>query len=77
MMHHFLLENLKKKNEIDKPALKSELSHLANSYVHNYKPSRSTLRKHGILKKLKNDKSVVILRPDKGNGCCGFRSNSI
>ena len=31
-------------------ALKSELSHPANSYVHNYKPSRSTLRKHGILK---------------------------
>ena len=49
MMHRFLLENLK--NEIDKPALKSELSHLANSYVHNYKLSRSTLRKHGILKK--------------------------
>ena len=55
MMHRFLLENLK--NEIDKPTLKSELSHLANSYVHDYKPSRSTLRKHGILKKLKNDKS--------------------
>ena len=66
MMHRFLLENLK--NEIDKPVLKSELSHLANSYVHNYKPSRSTLRKHGILKKLKNDKSIVILQPDKGNG---------
>ena len=69
MMHRFLLGNLK--NEIDKPALKSEkseLSHLANSYVHNYKPSRSTLRKHGILKKLKSDKSIVILRPDKGNG---------
>ena len=66
MMHHFLLENLK--NEIDKPAHKSELSHLANSYVHNYKPSRSTLTKHGILKKLKNDKSIVILRSDKGNG---------
>ena len=56
------------KNEIDKPPVKSELSHLANSYVHNYKLSRSTLRKHGILKKLKSDKSIVILRPDKGNG---------
>ena len=66
MMHRFLLENLK--TEIDKPALKLELSHFANSYVHNYKPSRSTLRKHGILKKLKNNKSIVILRPDKGNG---------
>ena len=66
MMHHFLLGNLK--NKIDKPALKSELSHLANSYVHNYKLSRSTLRKHGILKKLKNGRSIVILRQDKGNG---------
>ena len=57
-----------KKKKIDKPALKSELSHLANSYIHNYKPSRSALRKHGILKKLMNDMSIVILRPDKGNG---------
>ena len=66
MMHRFLLENLI--NEKDKPPLQPELSHLANSYFHNYKPSRSTLRKHEILKKLKNDKSIVILRPDKGNG---------
>ena len=43
MMHRFLLEN--RKNEIDKPTLKSELSYLTNSYVHNYKPSRPTLRK--------------------------------
>ena len=66
MMHRFLLENLK--IEIDQPALKSELSDLANSYVHNYEPSRSTVREHEILKKLRNDKSIVILRPDKGNG---------
>ena len=32
-----------------------------------YKPSRSTLRKHGILKKLKTDRSIVVLRADKGN----------
>ena len=66
MMHRFLLENLK--IEIDQSALKSELSDLANSYVHNYKPSRSTVRDHEILKKLRNDRSIVILRPDKGNG---------
>ena len=75
MMHRFLFENLK--NETDKSALKSELSHLANSYLYNYKPSRSTLRKHGVLKKLKNDDSIVILRPHKRNGVGGFRSNSI
>ena len=56
------------KNEIDKPVHKSELSHLAKWYVHNYKPSRSTLTKHGILKKTKSDRSIVMLRPDKGKG---------
>ena len=66
MMHRFLLENLK--NKIEKPALKSKLSHLAISYVHNYKPTRQTLRKHGMLKKLKNVKSIVIIKSDKGDG---------
>ena len=66
MMHHFLLGNLK--NETDKPALKSYLSQLANSYFDNYKKSSSTLRKHGILKKLRSNKSIPILQPDKGNG---------
>ena len=61
MINRFLLE------EIDKPALKTELLHFPNSDVHNFKPCRSTLGKHGILKKLKNDKSIVILQPDKGN----------
>ena len=42
--------------------------HLANSYVRNSKLSKLTLRKHGILKKVKNDRSIVILRPDKENG---------
>ena len=26
------------------------------------------MTKHGILKKLRNNKDIVILRPDKGNG---------
>ena len=64
MIHCFLREDLK--SDADKPILKAQLSHLANSYVHNYQPSRSTLIKHRILKKLRNDKEIVILRPDKG-----------
>ena len=40
----------------------------ANSYYSNYKPTRAALKKHGILKKLRNNKDIVILRPDKGNG---------
>ena len=66
MIHRFLREDLK--NNADKPALKAQLSQLANSYIHNYQPSRSTLTKHRILKKLRNDKEIVILRPDKGSG---------
>ena len=46
MIHPFLLEDLK--NDADKPTLKAQLSHLANSYVHNYQPSRSTIVKHRI-----------------------------
>lgn len=63
MMHRLLLEDLQ--YEADKPELK--WSHLANSYVSNYKLSRPTLEKHGILKKLKSYGSVVILSPEKGN----------
>ena len=48
--------------------LKAELSHLANSYVYNYQPSRRVLRQHSVLKKLQNNKDIVICKPDKGNG---------
>ena len=41
---------------------------MANCYNHNYRPSRTVLKKHGILKKLKNNNGIVILKPDKGNG---------
>ena len=44
------------------------MSHLANSYNSNYKSTRTALKKHGILNKLRNNKDIVILRPDKGNG---------
>ena len=66
MMNRFFLENLK--YERHKPAFKSELWHLPNSYVHNYKPSRSTFRNHGILRKFKSNKNIAILRSVKGNG---------
>ena len=66
MIHCFLREDLK--NDADKPTLKPQLSYLPNSYLQNYEPLRSTLAKHRILKKLRNDKEIVILRPDKGGG---------
>ena len=66
MIHYFLCEDLK--NDADKLTLKAQLSHLANSYVHNYQPLRSTLVKHRMLKTLRNDKEILILRPDRGSG---------
>ena len=66
MIHRFLRENLN--DDADKPTLKVQLSHMANSYIHNYEPSRSTSTKHCNLKKLRSDKETAISRPDKGSG---------
>ena len=46
----------------------SQLSHLVNSYYSYYKPTVSTLKKYRILKRLQNNREIVILRPDKRNG---------
>ena len=48
--------------------LRTELSYLAKNYFCNYKPSKSALNKHRILKRLRNNKDIKILKPDKGNG---------
>ena len=47
--------------------MKAELSALAHDYVSSYQPSQQTLRKHGILKRLRQNKDIVICKPDKGN----------
>ena len=56
------------KSRDDESSLRSNLSHLANSYYSNYKPTRAALKKHGILKKLRNNTDILILCPDKCNG---------
>ena len=56
------------KNTEDTEILRAELSQLANWYYSKYKPSTKTLKKHGILKKLRENKDIVITYPDKGNG---------
>ena len=48
--------------------LRTELSHIAKSYFCNYKPSNTAIKKHGILKRLRSNKDIKILKPDKGNG---------
>ena len=53
------------KDERNPGELKAMISNLANVYWSSYKPTQNTLRKHGILKKLRTRKDIVIVRPDK------------
>ena len=66
LIHLYLTEELKSRD--DESTLRSNLSYLANSYYNNVKPTRTVLKKQGILKKSRNNKGIVILCPDKGNG---------
>ena len=56
------------KDERKSGELKATISNLANVYWSLYKPTQNTLGKHGILKKLRTRKDIVIVRPDKGSG---------
>ena len=56
------------KNIEDTEKLRAQLPQLANSYYSKYKPSIQMLKKHGILKKLRENKNIVITHPDKGTG---------
>ena len=44
------------------------LSCLANSYFYNYKPSTCTLHQHRLLRNLRKNKDIFIMKPNKGNG---------
>ena len=54
MINRFLPENLAE----EKGIISMELTKMANSYFSNYKPNKSTLNKHGILKRLGNNKNM-------------------
>ena len=56
------------KDNRDVGELKAKLSYLAKSYVNSYKPTKNVLWKYGVLNKLRNNKDILITRPDKGNG---------
>ena len=43
-------------------------SNLAKVYLSTYKPTKNTLRKHEILKRLCSNKDIMITRPGKGSG---------
>ena len=48
--------------------VKAKLYYLANNPVNTYKPWKNTLHKHKIIKKLRNNKDILIMKPIKGNG---------
>ena len=56
------------KSPLNTGKLATELSHLAHTYVSSYRPKASDLKKHRILKELRKNKNIVILRRDKGDG---------
>ena len=55
-------------SEPTKSQIKAHLSYLANSYFYNYKPSPHILRQHRVLRNLRENKNIVITKPDKENG---------
>ena len=65
-IHLLFLNNLK--SEETKSQIEAHISYLANSYFHNYKPSPRILRQHRALRNIRNNKDIVITKPDKGNG---------
>ena len=50
------------------PKLVSALSHLAHSYSLAHRPTVTDLKSYKLLKDLRKNKNIVILKPDKGNG---------
>ena len=66
MIAKFLTKDIEE-NEVS-TQLKSELTHLANCYIYKYTPSKSSLKKHKILQKLRSQKNIIITYPDKGKG---------
>ena len=48
------------KHEKDAGEVKAKISYLANNYVNTCKPSDNTLRKHKIIKKLRDNKDILI-----------------
>ena len=63
----FILRTMTKDLKNEKQ-LKAKISNLANTYVNNYRPSKYAMKKREILKRLRKNNNIVILRPDKGDG---------
>ena len=65
-IHQTMSQDLK--DEKDTGKVNARMSYLAKTYVNSHKTTKNALRKHKILKKLRNNNNIVITKPDKGNG---------
>ena len=52
----------------DENKLKAEFSHLAQTYVNSFKPLAKDTKTHKVLKNLRKNSNIVVLKLDKGNG---------
>jgi len=52
----------------DENKLKADLSHMANFYVNSFKLSPKDIKTHKVLRNLRKNNDLVVLKPDKGNG---------
>lgn len=62
-----ILKDISRTSRSKANEVRSEIQHLATTYVNSFKPSLNDLKKLKILKKLKENKDIIILRPDKGS----------
>ena len=56
------------KNNKQAGKLVADLSHLAHTYVSSYCPTTADLKKLRVVKEIRKNKNIAILKPDKGNG---------
>ena len=65
MIHQTMKRNLR--NYDQTANLKTEIAHLAQNYVSSYKPTSTHLKKHHILRNIRNNRETIVLKPGKGN----------
>ena len=56
------------KDQKDTGEVNAKISYLTNTYVNSYKQAKNALRIHKILKKLRNNNNILVIKTDKGDG---------
>ena len=66
-MRNAILRNYLKDSKMGEK-LATDLSHLTHSYVSTFHPSKKDIKRHKILRELRLNNNIVVLKPDKVNG---------